>query len=616
LNRQVGHLLGLELIYARGYHEISGMKIRYLNGNRLFYAFLAGGEAVIQDQSYLNKINVFPVPDADTGSNLASTMRSISQGASAHRSIKETLRSIADTALTGARGNSGIIFAQFLEGFRREVQNEEQLSTQTFGEAVNAAVNYAYQAMASPVEGTMLTVIRDWANAVYEHRTRLRDFSELLSYSLRVARQSLKDTPKKLRILAKAGVVDAGAKGFVDFLEGIVQFITRGKLAPIPDLQAQATEVEFPPHTHRSAVEQRYCTEALLVGEGIPLDRIREDISRLGSSAIVAGSENKARIHVHTDLPAELFSGLRNHGITAQVKVDDMRRQFEAAYARKYKYALLTDSACDLPQAIQDEFQIHVIPFTVSFGENLYLDKVTLTSERFYRMLETEKEHPTTSQPLLGTVQNMLRFLSDHYEQVFALFISDGLTGLYKTAVQAVSGLDRDNIHPIDTHHISVSEGLIVLRVAEAIRDGRDAADILAQVQDWIAKTLILVDVATMKYFVRGGRVSPLKGLVARLLHVKPIITLNESGSTTAFAKSFNRRMTMDKILKGIERWAEKGPVWNYSLVHALDPERAQAYIDRLRTMLHKDPVFVMEVSPVIGTHSGIGALGIAAMRE
>lgn len=595
---------------------MSDMKIRYLNGNRLFYAVLAGGEAVIQDQNYLNKINVFPVPDADTGTNLASTMRSISQGASAHRSIKETLHSLADTALTGARGNSGIIFAQFLEGFRREVKNEEQLSTQTFGEAVNAAVKYAYQAMASPVEGTMLTVIRDWANAVYQHRTRHRDFSELLSYSLRVARQSLKDTPKKLRVLAKAGVVDAGAKGFVDFLEGIVQFITRGKLASIPDLKSQTADVELPPHTHRSAVEQRYCTEALLVGEGIALDRIREDVSGLGSSAIVAGSENKARIHVHTDFPAELFAGLRSHGTTAQVKVDDMRRQFEAAHARKHRYALITDSACDLPQSVLDEFQIHMIPFTVSFGEDLYLDKLTLTSDRFYRMLETEKEHPKTSQPLLGTVQNMLRFLSDHYEQVVGVFISDGLTGLYKTAQQAASALGRDNIHVIDSRNISVSEGLIVLRVAEAICDGREASDILAEIPDWIDKTLVLVDVATMKYFVRGGRVSPLKGLAARLMHVKPIITLNEAGASAPFAKSFSRRMTMDKILKGIERWAEKGPIWNYSLVHALDPERAQSYVDRLRAILHKDPAFVMEVSPVIGAHSGIGALGIAAMRE
>ena len=132
----------------------SSMKIRYLNGNRLYHAVMAGGEAVIQDQNYLNKINVFPVPDSDTGSNLASTMRSISLGASAHPSIKETLRSIADTALTGARGNSGIIFAQYLEGVRREVKNQEQLSTQTFGEAVKAAVRYAYQAMASPVEAS------------------------------------------------------------------------------------------------------------------------------------------------------------------------------------------------------------------------------------------------------------------------------------------------------------------------------------------------------------------------------------------------------------------------------------------------------------------------------
>ena len=176
------------------------MKIRYLNSNRLYNAFLAGGNAVIQDQSYLNKINVFPVPDSDTGTNLASTMHSIAECAVAAPTIKATLASIADAALSGARGNSGLIFSQFIHGFSQEIKNEMRLSTRGFGESVKRAVRYAYQAMLSPVEGTMLTVIRDWADAVYEKRMATSDFSDLLSYSLQVARYSLKETPKKLSL--------------------------------------------------------------------------------------------------------------------------------------------------------------------------------------------------------------------------------------------------------------------------------------------------------------------------------------------------------------------------------------------------------------------------------
>jgi DegV family protein with EDD domain len=125
-----------------------------------------------------------------------------------------------------------------------------------------------------------------------------------------------------------------------------------------------------------------------------------------------------------------------------------------------------------------------------------------------------------------------------------------------------------------------------------------------------------MVDVKTLKYFVRGGRVSPLKGAVARLLHLKPIISMNEEGKTYPIAKSFSPKMTMNKIVGEIEKMAGEGPIWNYSVVHALNPDRAHEYVERLRDVTGKEPAFVMGVSPVIGAHSGIGALGIAAMRE
>ena len=193
------------------------MQIKYLDGDRLYYAFLIGGNAVIKDKNYLNKINFFPVPDSDTGTNMASTMESI-----------------VDAALSGARGNSGLIFAQFLYGIGERIKNVKRISPSLFGESVKEAVKYAYKAIVSPVEGTMLTVMKDWAEAVYQRRKEKKDFAELLSHSLQVAEKSLKETPKKLAVLARAGVVDAGAKGFVDFLEGITNFIKRGRLRKIP----------------------------------------------------------------------------------------------------------------------------------------------------------------------------------------------------------------------------------------------------------------------------------------------------------------------------------------------------------------------------------------------
>ncbi len=206
------------------------MKIRYLDGSRLYNAIIAGGKAVIKNQAYLNKINVFPVPDADTGTNMASTMRSIMESSKVSRSLQSTLRSIADSALMGARGNSGIIFAQFFHGLSQELKDHHTISVTDFSRSVNNAITYVYDSILEPVEGTIITVMKDWAKAVEKNSEKTRDFVHLLSNSLKTARESLQNTPKQLKVLAEAGVVDAGAHGFVNFLEGISSFIQKGKL--------------------------------------------------------------------------------------------------------------------------------------------------------------------------------------------------------------------------------------------------------------------------------------------------------------------------------------------------------------------------------------------------
>jgi DegV family protein with EDD domain len=591
------------------------MKISYLDGPRLYSAFMVGGNEVIKDQNYLNKINVFPVPDSDTGTNLASTMRSIAEGAVPNPSVYKTLHSISDMALSGARGNSGLIFAQFLHGISREIKNVKRISTTSFGEIVKKAVQYAYKSVVSPVEGTMLTVMKDWAEAVYQQRTKMKDFVDLLSYSLQVTKKSLIETRYKLPVLAKAGVVDAGAKGFVDFLEGITKFIKKGKLKKIPKPMALLREDEgFHVHKDKDTIEQRYCTEALIVGKGMDLDKLREETIPFGSSAILAGSEEKVRIHIHTDHPADLFYRLKDYGTIAQLKADDMQKQYEASCERKSKIALVTDSVCDLPQEIIDEYQIHVIPFNLSFGESLFLDKVTITPDQFYTLLKTHREHPKTSQPTLKTVQNLFSFLATHYESIIVVNISDKLSGAHKLSKEASSIVQNKKISVIDSRHLSVSLGLVVLRVAEEIGKGKPHDEIVKLAEEWILKTKIFVDIQTLKYMVRGGRVSPTKGLIAKMLNLKPIVSLDSEGKGVASGKSFSRRGNMKKIMRMIKDMADKKKLWNYAIVHAQNLERAEMYAEKIKESIHRNPAYIVDISPVIGVHNGIGAVGIALM--
>lgn len=590
--------------------------IRYLDGSRLYNAVLAGGNAVIKDKNYLNKINVFPVPDADTGTNLASTMRSIASHARAHRSLKSTLHSIADAALSGARGNSGLIFAQYVYGVSQELKSDLRASTITFGESVKNAVKHAYRSILSPVEGTMLTVIRDWAEAVYQRREKTNDFVELLSYSLQVARKSLRETPLKLKVLAKAGVVDAGAKGFVDFLEGVLHFMTQGRLNKVAFPQIEWSEEEPHIHTSRKDIKERYCSEALIVGKNIDMDHVRETIKPLGNSAIVAGFPEKIRIHIHTNQPEEVFSKLKDYGSFLQVKVDDMLKQYEAAYKRKSKMAVVVDSACDLPKKVLDDNQIHVIPVNLSFGDSIFLDKATITPHQFYTMLKTHKEHPTSSIPSVKSVQNMFSFLSSHYESVMAVILSEKLSGMFQLCSQAASDVTDKKIDVINSRNISVAQGLLVLRVLDALEKGKSHDDIFPLVKEWRGKTKLLVDIKTLKYMVRSGRVSRLKGIIARILNLKPIITLDEEGKVVAYGKSFNRHQNMKKIIQTVKEISEKNKIWKYAIVHAENIDRAQTYAEKLEAILGQKPAYIMDVSPAVGVHNGIGVVGLALMME
>jgi DegV family protein with EDD domain len=592
------------------------MKIRYLDGPRLYNAFLAGGEAVIQDQNYLNKINVFPVPDADTGTNMASTMKSIARGAVASRSIKATLQSIADAALHGARGNSGLIFAQYIYGISREMRNDCRISTKHFAESVKRAVQYAYKSILTPVEGTMITLIKDWAESVYEQQHRTNDYAELLANSLQTARESLKDTPKKLALLAKAGVVDAGAKGFVDFLEGVVRFIKKGDLKTVPAVEGPQPAPAFTVHKNKGPIQRRYCSEALLTGEMLDTDRIRALVQEYGDSAIVAGSEKIARLHVHTDDPSGLFLRVKDLGAVAQIKVDDMLRQHEAVHAPKARIALVCDSACDLPPEVYDRHQIHLLPFHVSFGTNVFLDKLTITPDQFYTLLETEAEAPRSAQPSAAGIEALFSFLGSHYDSIVVLTISEKMSGMYSACRVASEKNPGLKISVVNSKGLSAQTGLIALTAAEAIESGMSFEDVVQTCEECVSRTEILVDVNNIRQMVRSGRVSRMKGFLANALNLKPIVSVDTDGKGTTAGKSFSRRGNMKKILRMIAKKAAKKKVLAYAIVHARDPERAGVYAKKLAAILGRPPVYTMSASPVIGVHVGTGLVAIALTYE
>lgn len=601
------------------------LEINYneLDGKRFYYSFLAGAQRIFDHYQGLNKINVFPVADGDTGTNLASTMRSIIDTAIPTDNIKVTALALADAALVGARGNSGIIFAQFLYGFSNEIKNEKNLTVDSFSEIVNKAVIYAYDAIANPVEGTMISVMRDWAESINLLKDRIKDFNQLIIQSHDKAMEALIDTPKKLEILAKHNVVDAGAKGFVIFLEGMIDFFNHGELKKLAITRNVIKVKEFEEIDHEEGeITHRYCTEALISFDNKNPENkniLKKSIENCGDSLVIAGSPKKLRIHIHTDEPAELFSKIKDLGNITYKKVDDMVMQSDIVHHRKWKTALVTDSTCDLPQEIIEKYQIHIVPLTVHFEKDFYLDSLTITPDKFYKLLAQSKTNPTTSQPTYKDFTNKYNYLASHYDSIIGIHLSEKMSGTFsnsRKAAYAIQERQEKEISVFSSNKTTISLGLILLRAAEAIENGKSYNDITSNMEDWKSKSYLFVAAQSLKYLIRGGRVSAVKGFFGKLLKVQPILTVTPEGKAELFGKPTSAEESIKMVVKETIKAIDGREIWGYAVAHANNEEAANWYAREMEEITGEKPKFISPVSPVIGTHVGPGVSGLAVLLK
>jgi DegV family protein with EDD domain len=590
-----------------------------MDGRRLYYTFIAGARKVIEHQVELNKINVFPVNDGDTGTNLASTIRAVIDSLHPHKSYKITADRIAETSLVNARGNSGIIFAQFLYGMSMETGNFKTITIAQFAESIKNSIRYIYEAIANPVEGTMLTVIRDWADYIYDNRYRITDFNELFLGSVNILNKSLIETKSKLAVLAKANVVDAGARGFVLFIEGIIEFITNRNIKELIQVKAETALFEKIEEMIPQNVEFRFCTEALIKDCQVDSKTMHSILNKYGDSIVVAGSDRMKRLHVHTNTPADLFNELRKTGTISFQKADDMVRQSDVVYNRKWKIAIVTDSTCDLSQDLIDLYQINILPININFGENHYLDKVTIQPQQFYSLLEENIDYPKSAQVNEKTFTNLYSHLASHYDSIIAIHLSDKLSGTFGSSQKAAKAISKEFNKPIsviNSKSLSGALGLLILRAAKAIEAGNSHEKVVELTEGWVKHVKILVSVKDLKYLIRGGRLSATRGLIARILNVNPIVSIDESGKAIVFDKSFNQKATMEKVISNVKRITSGKQIWNYIVLHASNEEAALWYCDRMEEITSMKPVSIVNISPVIGANTGVGAAAVAFLPE
>lgn len=592
-------------------------KISEINGVQLYNSFIAGAQKIFDNQTLLNNINFYPVPDADTGTNLASTMLSIVNTVRPQENVKETAFALADAALMGARGNSGIIFAQFLYGFSKDMKDSSSMTIKEFAEYMHTASECAYYALAKPKEGTMISVIRDWSNNISDSSDSTDDFTTLLLNGLNVAMDSLKETGKFIAAKAKT-IVDAGAKGFVVFLEGMCEYFHNGEQT-VNVANAEVVDSEWLGEDNHEDITFRFCTEALLIGDDLERDKLSGLIENMGDCLVIAGSNRKMRLHIHTDEPWIVLEKVQTIGRVVYQKVEDMVMQNDLVTNRKSRIGILSDSSCDIPKELLEKYQIQTIPLTVSFDDEFYLDQLTIKPKQFIEKLKVSKELPKSSQPSIMDFVNRYNYLTTHYDSIISVHLNGKFSGMINSsrkAADAISKSSSKKIDIIDSHSATGALGLSVLRVAEAAINGMSHEELVEKSSEWTKKTKLFVSCVKTKYLINSGRLSTVKALALKYLGIKPLITLDTEGEIRLCKFSFTSKNNFKKILGLIKDNYEHKKIWNYCVMHVDNIEAAQYLADKIEKLTGRKPLYIEDACPMLAGKVGPNAVAVAIMED
>jgi DegV family protein with EDD domain len=587
-----------------------------IRGPGLRRALIAGSRRVIGQRELLNRINVFPVADGDTGSNLAFTLGSVLAGALSRRtaSAGELLRRVSEDAIDGSRGNSGAILAQFFCGVAEAVGTESSLDPAALARATKAGALSARQALAEPREGTIISVISAFAAAL-DAAPDTTDLRGWFGQALARGRQALADTPLQLPVLQKAGVVDAGGQGFVELLEGIGEYLETGRL----DATALADEGAIDLEAARGHGEladndpaHRWCSECLLIGEGLDRAALRAAVSDLGASCVVvAGSQARVRLHAHVADPKQLFALAARFGRVEATKADDMHAQARSA-AGGGDVAIVTDSAADLPDELALRLNIHVVPVRVSFGEQDYLDKIGLSTAEFYRKLRTEVVLPRTSQPPPGDFRRQFEFLLSHHPAVVYVGLSRAVSGTLQAAETAAQRSHPERTRVFDSANAAGGQALLAIKGAEMAADGASADAILAELERLRPLTRTWAIARDIGHAVRGGRVPAWAKPVLNTLGLVPIAKVTPEGKLGMAGAFLGGRAIPERFARYIAARVDAGKRWRVVVGHCDALADGDALLLALQSRLQCQDAWIAETGPAVGAHAGPGALVVS----
>lgn len=335
--------------------------IQYIEGKMLRDMFVSGANNLQNHKDLVDKLNVFPVPDGDTGTNMSLTISyAMKELAKVENdNITEIGKSLSKGSLMGARGNSGVILSQIIRGFSKSIEGKEQISTEDLAKAFKNGSDTAYKAVIKPIEGTILTVVRESGEYAIKASKKEKDLLKFLEMVIAEANNSLERTPELLKSLKEAGVVDSGGKGLVLIYEGMYEAL-KGNLIKAKDLNdSNVSEIkQAGTSINTEDIKFCYCTEFILESNSISDTEIRDIMLKYGDSLAVVGDEGIIKVHVHTNDPGLVLQDALKYGQLVTIKIENMKLQHENT---------LVDNINEIAQPEEKEYGF----IATSMGEGL-----------------------------------------------------------------------------------------------------------------------------------------------------------------------------------------------------------------------------------------------------
>jgi len=592
--------------------------MEYFTQKELKKMLLLSYQKIEGHKEEINKINVFPVPDQDTGSNMAKTLLGIKEAIEGKdfKDLSEISEAALDGALTAAQGNAGVIYVGFLASFL-PILDKNPVNAKKLALAFEKGAERARQSIQSPKEGTILDVIDATAQTFKEEVEREKDLVKIFKAAVEKAKEALLATREKMEIFRKANVVDAGGLAYLMILESHLEALEGEK--------REEKEEEKPSEKVRKFIQTlsyRYEVVSLIKNPKFDEKTIQEKLKNLGDSLDMVQIGEKMKIHIHTDSPDEVKKIMRGLGQILSLREEDMAKEVVGEESiRKVSIGLVTEDVADLPAKVVERYQVEIVPLVVDWpeGENLPGENI------YQKMREADKRgiktFPKTSQATPKSYFEAFQKQLQKFDKVLCLTIASKISGCYNSACQAKEMLreeEKERVYILDTLQAAASQALLVLRAIELIQEQREMAEVIEEIKKLIPKTYFYVIFEDPKWIEAGGRVSKSQANWVRRMkkiNLHPLMTIKEGVFTKGgiiFAKDMAEAL-FKKISKESQKVRKQEKRIRVIIGQADNPEGAEKLRKMLKEIKAEVP-FVSLGSPVVCAHAGPGTL-IAAWQ-